>query len=91
MAAILREKKILYLTLIGGGSCANPVDEIAYAMAKSHAKWSAHPAVKLERVILVLYSQQQETQSIVQRALQKEGISPNDIEIARYRNNQRSI
>ena len=47
------QNPLLILTLIGGGSFANPPDLIAKAIAQAHKNWSRQ--TKLEKVILPLF------------------------------------
>ena len=54
LAAILRERRTLLLTLIGGGVFGNRRDAILQAMAEAHAEWA--PRSKLEHVRLCLYA-----------------------------------
>jgi hypothetical protein len=53
-AAVARGSAELVLTLIGGGSFANPLEDIAKAMAAAHVRYASR--FKLNRVILPLFS-----------------------------------
>jgi hypothetical protein len=56
LAAILRKRKKLYLTLIGGGSFANPIALIVDELQRAHDKWANHPASELEECVLLVFS-----------------------------------
>lgn len=56
LAAILRGRQLLLLTLIGGGAFMNPIDMILEELAAAHTRWTVHPASKLREVRLCLYS-----------------------------------
>jgi len=55
LAALLRGRRRLFLTLVGGGSFSNPEQMILEEMAAAHARWAAHPASQLQEVTLCLY------------------------------------
>lgn len=55
LAAIVRQRKILLLTLIGGASFGNPHELILAELKRAHGKFASHPASQLEEVQLVLY------------------------------------
>lgn len=55
LAAIRRGRRLLLLTLVGGGSFRNPEQMILEELARAHARWAAHPASELEEVRLCLY------------------------------------
>mmetsp|Transcript_146442 Transcript_146442/g.407965 ORF Transcript_146442/g.407965 Transcript_146442/m.407965 type:complete len:364 (-) Transcript_146442:107-1198(-) len=55
LAAIIRGRRLLLLTLVGGGSFCNPVPMILEELAAAHARWASHPASKLEEARLCLY------------------------------------
>merc|ERR1712061_650091 len=55
LAAILRERHLLLLTLVGGGAFVNPIDLILEELAAAHNRWAGHPASKLHEVRLCLY------------------------------------
>ena len=54
LAAILQKSEHLVLTLIGGGSFANPFQNILRALAQAHQKWS--PLSSLKTVQLPIFS-----------------------------------
>ncbi|CAB9515180.1 expressed unknown protein [Seminavis robusta] len=60
MAAILRQRKRLYLTLVGGGSFGNPIPLIVSEILRAHEKWANHPACQLEECVICLYSERDE-------------------------------
>ena len=90
LAALWRRSRILYLTLVGGGSFGNPPEMIADAIAKAHAHWISHPASKhLERVILPIYPQGDHgIASLIVNALHKHGIPNEVIEVVRFRDGE---
>lgn len=55
LSAIERKRKILYLTLIGGGVFKNPIAFILDEIANAHRKYSNHRKSRLEQVVLCLY------------------------------------
>eukprot|EP00927_Polykrikos_kofoidii_P023810 TRINITY_DN21800_c0_g1_i1.p1 TRINITY_DN21800_c0_g1~~TRINITY_DN21800_c0_g1_i1.p1 ORF type:complete len:425 (+),score=53.69 TRINITY_DN21800_c0_g1_i1:11-1285(+) len=55
LSAIVRKRRNLYLTLIGGASFGNPMDLILDELVRAHKRWAAHPASELIEVHLVLY------------------------------------
>jgi len=55
LAAILRSRKLLLLTLIGGASFGNPMEMILEEIRRAHDRWATHPRSKLQEVRLVLY------------------------------------
>jgi len=55
LAAISRGRRLLCLTLIGGGVFSNPHDMILEELAKAHADYAQHPASQLREVRLCLY------------------------------------
>jgi len=55
LAAILRQRKILLLTLIGGASFRNPHKLILAEVKRAHDLYASHPASQLQEVQLVLY------------------------------------
>ena len=86
LASCLRETKCLVLTLVGGGSFANPFLWIASAIAKAHAKWSK--LSQLQRVRLPIYalhglSKGESIDRLVYDALMAVGIPKAKIEIRR--------
>jgi hypothetical protein len=68
-AALLRGRRRLFLTLVGGGSFSNPEEMILEELAAAHAKWAAHPASQLREVTLCLYPRNEAKR--VQRDLDK--------------------
>lgn len=56
LSAILRKRKELYITLIGGGSFGNPIELIVQELERAHNQWASHPASCLEACVLALYS-----------------------------------
>lgn len=65
LAAILRQRKKLYLTLVGGGSFGNPISMIVEEMQYAHDKWASHPMSQLEECVVCLFGEGKD----VQRAL----------------------
>jgi len=55
LEAIANKRKILYLTLIGGGAFANKKEWILDAILTAHQKWGLAKTTSLERVILVAF------------------------------------
>jgi hypothetical protein len=62
LAAILRKRKVLYLTLVGGGSFGNPIPLIVDEIQRAHDKWAGHPASILQEVVICLFSRRDEQQ-----------------------------
>ena len=60
LAAILRKRKKLYLTLIGGGSFGNPLPVVVDELQRAHRKWANHPSSILEECVVCLFSQRDE-------------------------------
>mmetsp|Transcript_7585 Transcript_7585/g.11583 ORF Transcript_7585/g.11583 Transcript_7585/m.11583 type:complete len:369 (-) Transcript_7585:75-1181(-) len=60
LAAILRQRKVLYLTLVGGGSFGNPIPLIVDEIRRAHNQWANHPASQLQECIICLYSPDEE-------------------------------
>jgi len=56
LAAILRKRRLLLLTLVGGGVFGNPREMILEELASAHARWADHPASALREVRLCLYT-----------------------------------
>lgn len=61
-AALMRRTEELYLTCVGGGCFANPMEDIAAAIAAAHRKYSHAPESRLRRVLLVLYPVRADTE-----------------------------
>lgn len=57
LAAILRQRKTLYLTLVGGGSFGNPISLVVEELQRAHRKWTGHAESKLEECVICLYSE----------------------------------
>jgi hypothetical protein len=55
LAAIQRKRKILYLTLIGGGVFSNPIQIILEEIVRSHKLYTNHPKSCLKKVVLCVY------------------------------------
>ena len=55
LSAIVRQRKTLLLTLVGGGVFGNPLSIILEEIAEAHAEWAEHPLSQLEAVRLCLY------------------------------------
>ena len=53
LTSIVRERRLLVLTLIGGGVFGNQVDDIIEAIAEAHSEWAPHSS--LDEVRLCLY------------------------------------
>ena len=70
--AILRQRKELYLTLVGGGSHGNPWTIMVEEIQRAHNKWANHPASVLEKVQICRYSQ--EDHEKVQKLLRRRSI-----------------
>jgi len=65
LSAISRGSRILYLTLVGGGSFSNPHQLIIEELMEAHKMWANHPASKLNKVVLCVFTQR-ETQIVQQ-------------------------
>lgn len=59
MAAILRQRRVLLLTLVGGGVFGNPEGLVLEELALAHRRWAGHPASCLCEVRICLYSDAQ--------------------------------
>jgi len=57
LSAILRGRRRLLLTLIGGASFRNPQEIILEELKRAHQRYSLHPSSQLEEVQLLLYEQ----------------------------------
>eukprot|EP00928_Gymnodinium_smaydae_P089302 TRINITY_DN73292_c0_g1_i1.p1 TRINITY_DN73292_c0_g1~~TRINITY_DN73292_c0_g1_i1.p1 ORF type:complete len:393 (+),score=34.89 TRINITY_DN73292_c0_g1_i1:73-1179(+) len=57
LAAILQQRHLLLLTLVGGGVFGNPEDIILEELARAHVRWAGHEASKLREVRLCIYQQ----------------------------------
>mmetsp|Transcript_45549 Transcript_45549/g.98340 ORF Transcript_45549/g.98340 Transcript_45549/m.98340 type:complete len:181 (+) Transcript_45549:325-867(+) len=57
LAAIQRQRKKLFLTLIGGGVFDNPHDMILREIADAHRQLASLPGSCLEEVVVCVYSQ----------------------------------
>jgi len=55
LSAIVRRRKILLLTLIGGHCFGNPEELIVRELKRAHDLFASHPASQLQKVELVLY------------------------------------
>ena len=55
LAAILRGRRLLLLTLVGGGAFGNPEPLILEAIAAAHGRWAGHPASELREVRVCLF------------------------------------
>jgi len=55
LAAILREREVLLLTLVGGASFGNPMGLILEELVRAHDRWASHSKSRLREVKLVLY------------------------------------
>jgi hypothetical protein len=60
LAAILRRRQKLYLTLVGGGCFGNPIDVIVPEIVRAHELYSRHPASVLKECVICLYSRNDE-------------------------------
>lgn len=58
LSAIYKQRKVLYLTLIGGGCFHNPINMILEELVRAHKLWVSHPKSKLEQVYLCLYEKE---------------------------------
>jgi len=54
-AAIARKRKLLLLTLVGGGVFGNPEDAILQEIASAHKRWAKHPGSSLCEVRVCVY------------------------------------
>lgn len=63
-AAIVRQRRALHLTLVGGGVFANPIPIIVEEIQRAHATWAGHPLSSLETVVVCLYSKRDEDQVV---------------------------
>lgn len=57
LAAILRGRHLLLLTLVGGGSFSNPIAMVLDELAAAHKRWRKHPASVLRKVQLCVYEE----------------------------------
>lgn len=57
LVAIYRKRKILYLTLVGGGVFGNPIHLILEEIIRAHKLWANHPDSKLKRVVICIYEE----------------------------------
>lgn len=57
LAAIYCKRKVLYLTLVGGGSFKNPISLILQEIARAHQIWANHSNSKLKKVVLCIYNE----------------------------------
>lgn len=48
-------RKKLFLTFIGGGAFANPLDKIIAEIIDVHKRWTTHPECVIEKVVLIMY------------------------------------
>jgi hypothetical protein len=73
LAAIVRRRRALYLTLVGGGCFANPLPLIVHEIVRAHARYSGHPACRLEHVTICVFSETAvaQVQQLVQHLLAK--------------------
>lgn len=55
LSAMIRQRRNLYLTMIGGGAFSNPQDIIIEELIRAHQTWSKHYLSSLENVYLCLY------------------------------------
>lgn len=81
LSAILRKRKELYMTLVGGGVFGNPKEMIMQELERAHDEWASHPASCLERCVLALYSSQDERE--VKRYLKGESLTEQEMEARR--------
>lgn len=57
LAAIYRKRKVLYLTLVGGGVFKNPISMILQEIVRAHKLYADHPDSKLTQVVLCIYEE----------------------------------
>jgi len=62
LAALMRKRHLLLLTLVGGGTFGNPKEMILEELAAAHMRWANHPASELREVRLCLYSRAETVQ-----------------------------
>jgi len=74
LTAILNRKKVLFLTLLGGGVFGNRLEWIYEAIMKAHKKWANTVESCLERVVVVGYNSEELKSSF--RTLLKENNVP---------------
>lgn len=55
LAAISRKRRLLLLTLVGGGVFRNPIHMILEELANAHDCWADHPASALDEVRLCIH------------------------------------
>jgi hypothetical protein len=60
LAAILRRRRKLYLTLVGGGCFGNPIAMIVEEIQRAHELYANHPASVLEECVICLFSRTDE-------------------------------
>lgn len=60
LAAILRKRRKLYLTLVGGGSFANPISLIVEELQRAHNQYASHPQCLLEECVICIFSKETE-------------------------------
>ena len=65
LAALVQQRRQLYLTLVGGGSFGNRIELILEEMKRAHDKWAGHPASQLELCQICVFSKT--TEEVVQR------------------------
>ena len=65
LAALVQQRRQLYLTLVGGGSFGNRIELILEEMKRAHDKWAGHPASHLELCQICVFSKT--TEEEVQR------------------------
>jgi hypothetical protein len=56
LAAILRQRRKLYLTLVGGGCFGNPIAMIVQEIQRAHELYANHPASVFEECVICLFS-----------------------------------
>ena len=89
LSAIRQGTETLVLTLVGGGSFANPMPWIIDAIAQAHRRWGGHPASRLQRVILPLFPingmvNGVRVGALLQEGLQQHGVDPRRIRTRRF-------
>lgn len=64
LSAIVRKRKVVYLTLVGGGVFHNPINMICQEIIRAHNKWANHPGSCIEKVYLCMYNPDRQVNEI---------------------------
>lgn len=66
LAAIVRQRKHLYLTLVGGGVFGNAATVIVEELARAHQRYASHAASCLEHVYLCAFSPEDNVEHLLE-------------------------